>query len=84
MNRLKNINLKIYYAFQTLQITANMQRSVVMDALKQILLKMSKEVVSYGKSATQEVAGKIMNSIMGLGVALTKTVANNYLNGTGD
>ena len=49
------------------------------DALKQILLKMSKEIVSYGKSATQEVAGKIMKSILGLGMA----AADHYLPGAG-
>ena len=54
------------------------------DALKQILLKMSKDVISRGKSVAQEVAGKIMNGIMGLGVALTKSIANSYLNGAGD
>lgn len=54
------------------------------DALKQILLRMSKEVISSGKTTTKEVAGKIMNGIMGLGMALTKSVANNYLNGAGD
>lgn len=47
------------------------------DALKQILLKMSKEIVGYGKSATQEVAGKIMKSILGLGMA----AADHYLPG---
>ena len=49
------------------------------DALKQILLKMSKEIVGYGKSATQEVAGKIMKSILGLGMA----AADHYLPGAG-
>lgn len=49
------------------------------DALKQILLKMSKEIVGYGKTATQEVAGKIMKSILGLGMA----AADHYLPGAG-
>ena len=54
------------------------------DALKQILLKMSKEVVSYGKSALREIDSKILKSIMGLGVVLTKTLGNSYLNGAVD
>ena len=54
------------------------------DALKQILIRMSKEVVSYGKSALREIDSKIMKSIMGLGVVLTKTLGNSYLNGAVD
>ena len=54
------------------------------DALKQILLRMSKEIVSYGKSALREIDSKIMKSIMGLGVVLTKTLGNSYLNGAVD
>jgi len=54
------------------------------DALKQILIRMSKEIVSYGKSALREIDSKIMKSIMGLGVVLTKTLDNSYLNGAVD
>ena len=54
------------------------------DALKQILLKMSKEVVKCGKPALREVDSKILKSIMGLGVVLTKTLGNSYLNGAVD
>ena len=54
------------------------------DALKQILIRMSKEVVSYGKSALRDIDSKILKSIMGLGVVLTKTLGNSYLNGAVD
>lgn len=54
------------------------------EALKQILLKMSKDVVSCCSSTSQEVTRAIFNGIIGLGSAVAKTVANSYLNGAGD
>ncbi|MCF0220447.1 MAG: hypothetical protein HUK14_11760 [Muribaculaceae bacterium] len=54
------------------------------EALKQILLKMSKEVVSFCSTTSQEVTRAIFNGIIGLGSAVAKTVANSYLNGAGD
>lgn len=55
-----------------------------LDAIRHILIKLSKEVVSCRRSAFREIDSKILNSIMGLGAVLTKTVGNTYLNGAVD
>lgn len=55
-----------------------------LDAIRHILIKLSKEVVSCRRAALREIDSKILNSIMGLGAVLTKTVGNTYLNGAVD
>lgn len=54
------------------------------EALKQILLKMTKEVISCCTTKNQEVAKSIIRGVVGLGTTVVKSVANNYLNGVGD
>lgn len=54
------------------------------EALKQILLKMSKEVVASCSTTSQEVTKKIVKGIIGLGSAVLKTTANNWVDGVGD
>jgi hypothetical protein len=54
------------------------------EALKQILLKMTKEVMACCSTKNKEVAKSLIKGIWGLGTTVVKSVANTYLDGAGD
>ena len=54
------------------------------EALKQILLKMTKEVMACCSTKNKEVAKSLIKGIWGLGTTVVKSVANSYLAGAGD